>query len=239
MPNPFGRAVYDHQRGKQDEPLIQRDGEETVEHPIEMSILGEFHDWPARAEFLESWLEGPLIDMGAGAGRDTLYFQDQFETVAIDKSEYLVETMCERGVTDARCMDMFSLSENFERDRFQSALSFGTQLGLVGSMQDLRQFLNDLSFVTTENATAVLDSFDPNLEETSNIPGYREDSTPGLAYRVIHFEYGDDVGETLLFRLFSPDRLRDATDGTEWKVMEVKRALVEGEYHYHAALMKK
>lgn len=151
--------------------------------------------------------------MGAGAGRDTLYFQEQFETVAIEKSEHLVETMRERGVRDARHADMFALRDYFDRDRFRSALAFGTQVGLSGSMCGLRQFLSDLAFVTTPDATAVLHNYDPEKAPTADILGYRADPTPGLAYRVMHEEYGDDR-ETLLFRLFSPDRLREATIGT-------------------------
>jgi len=52
--------------------------------------------------------------------------------------------------------------------------------------------------------------------------GYREDPAPGLAYRVYHCVYEGEVGETLLFRLFSPDRLREAAVGTPWTVAEVR-----------------
>jgi hypothetical protein len=38
---------------------------------------------------------------------------------------------------------------------------------------------------------------------------------------VLHFEYDGDVGETLYFRLFSPDRVREAAVGTGWSVAEV------------------
>jgi hypothetical protein len=51
-------------------------------------------------------------------GRETLHFQEQFETVAIEISEYLVETMRDHGVRDARHADMFELREHFDRDRF-------------------------------------------------------------------------------------------------------------------------
>lgn len=39
----------------------------------------------------------------------------------------------------------------------------------------------------------------------------------------MHFEYEGAVGETLLFRLFSPDRIREATVGTGWDVAEIWR----------------
>jgi hypothetical protein len=237
-PDPFGRAIHDQHRGDRSEPLLQRDGGDVREHPIErfyfadVSADGEYGTW------LRNRLEGPLVDMGAGAGKHSLHFQTQFETVAIDVSEYLIETMRDRGVNDARHIDMFSLRENFPRDRFQSALAHGTQLGLAGSMDGLRRFLGDLAFVTTPDATAVLDCYDPGVEGTTTLLGYRPDPTPGLAYRVMHFEYESDVGETLLFRLFSPDRVQEATIGTAWVIEEVTRKSGDDSFHYRVALSK-
>ena len=218
--DPFGRAIRDHHRGERDEPLVDRDGEERREHPIEAFYFDAFDPESERGAWRASWLDGPLLDIGAGAGRDALYFQERFETVAIEVSEHLVATMDERGVRDARHVDMFALREAFDRDRFRSALVIGTQAGLAGSIQGLRRFLGDLAFVTTPDASAVLDGYDPD-REGEDLLGYRSDPTPGLAHRVLHFEYDGDVGETLYFRLFSPDRVREAAVGTGWRVAEV------------------
>lgn len=216
MSDPFGRAIRDHYLGERDEPLIDRDGDETREHAIERWYFGEHEpdDW------FDPLLDGPLLDMGAGAGRDALFFQTRFETVAIDASEPLVETMRDRGVNDARLADMFALREHFDRDRFRSAIAVGTQLGLAGSMAGVRQFLADLAHVTTPDATAILDNYAPELDRTADVFAYRGDHAPGLAYRVFHCEYQGDVGRTLLFRLFSIDRLRAATVGTPWTVTQ-------------------
>lgn len=232
--DPLGRAIRDHYHGEQDEPLIDRDGMEIREQPIEDFYFEDFDPESEAGAWVASWLDGPLLDIGAGAGRDTLYFQEQFETVAIEISEYLVETMHERGVRDARQIDMFKLRENFPRDRFRSTFAFGTQIGLTGSMQGLREFLGDLTFVTTPDGTALLHGYDPEQEATAEIVGYRNDPTPGLAYRVYHTEYKDER-ETLLFRLFSPERLREAAVGTGWEVAEVRYG---SERTYTAALVK-
>lgn len=215
--DPFGRAVRDHYCGNRNVPLIDRDGDATREHAIEQWYFGEHSEDSWR----DSWMEGPLLDLGAGAGRDALYYQDQFETVAIDVSKRLIEVMRDRGVADARLASMFSLREHFDCDRFRSAHSIGTQVGLAGSMAGVRQFLGDLAFVTTANATAVLDNYAPEKKATEEVFAFRDDPLPGLAYRVYHEEYEGIVGDTLLFRLFSVDRLRAATIGTPWEVVAV------------------
>ena len=255
--DPLGRALSDYHRGEREEPFVDRDGAETREQPVERFYFGEFDPKSERGEWLRAWLSGPLLDVGAGAGRDTLYFQECFETVAIDvvrkarsafrddetaspfrtMSEPLVETMRERGVGDARRVDMFALRDAFERDRFRSALVWGTQIGLAGSMQGLREFFGDLAFVTTPDATAVVHGYDPESGPIEELLGYRPDPTPGLAYRVVHSTYENDH-QTLLFRLFSPDRLREAAVGTGWEVAAVEHASSESSSSYYAALRK-
>lgn len=221
--DPYGRAIHDHYLGNRDDPLIDRDGDETREHSIERWYFGE-HDEDA---WRDSWMKGPLLDIGAGVGRDALYYQEQFETVAIEVSEYLVEIMRDRGVRDPRLANMFNLRDHFERNRFRSVHLNGTQVGLAGSMAGVRQFLDDIAFVTAPDATAVLDNYAPEKEATKDVFAFRDDPMSGLAYRVYHEVYKGEVGDTLLFRLFSVDRLREATIGTPWEVTEVKYSDVQ------------
>lgn len=233
--DPYGRAIRDRYRDERDGPLCERSGNETREHPIDRFYFTEF----TGDDRLESVLKEPLLDMGAGAGRHSRYFQERFETVAIEISEYLVEIMRERGVKDARCSDMFALRDAFGRDRFGSAFAHGTQVGLAGSMAGLRRFLSDLAFVTTPEATAVLDANDPGQERAADLFGYRPDPTPGLACRLYWFEYEGEASEPLLFRLFSPDRFREATIGTGWEVAEIRRGPEDDGHHYRAILGKR
>lgn len=232
MADPFGRALLDHQRGERDDPLFMRDGERAREHPIE-----EFYFAEPDEEWLRATFEGPVLDIGAGTGRTALALQADREVVAVENREHLVEAMQRRGVEDARHADMFELRGSFERDRFRSALAIGTQLGLAGSMQGLREFLGDLAHVTTPDATALVDCYDPGHEGTAELLGYRDDPAPGLAHRVTWFEYEGDRGDVLLFRLFSPDRLREAAVGTGWTVAEISRG--EPDSHYYRARLEK
>jgi hypothetical protein len=237
MPDPFGRAVADHHHDCRDGPLVVRDGDETRTHPIEAFYFESVDPEAGAGRWLAAQVREPLLDLGAGAGRHALAFQDRVETVAVDVSADLVDVMTDRGVRDARVVDMFSLRDAFRRDRFGSALVVGTQSGLAGSMQGLRRWLGDLAFVTDAAATAVVDSYDPRHPAADGLLGYRADPTPGLAHRVFHFEYEGAASETLLFRLFAPDRLGEAVVGTGWTVGEVRRC-DEATAYYRAALVK-
>lgn len=154
--DPFGRAIRDQYHGEQSEPLIRFDGQRCEDHPVERYYFEPSEDGDEEA-WIAHHLSGPLLDVGAGAGREALSFQGEFETVALKLSEHLVALMRDRGVDDARHGDMFALPEQFETDRFESVLVRGTQLGLAKSMAGVDQFLVDLATVTTDTATAVLD----------------------------------------------------------------------------------
>jgi len=240
IPDPFGRAIRDFHRGEQDEPLRQCGDGYGREHPIGRFYFSGFDPGSSAGD---AWLldgldlGGPVLDMGAGAGRHARYLQERTETVAIEPSRHLVRTMRERGVEDAGTGDVFDLHGGFDRDRFRSAFAVGTQAGLAGSMDGLRAFLSDLAHVTDPDGRAVLDCYDPETEAASDMLGFREDPTPGLAHRVMHFEYEGDVGSTLYLRLFAPDRLRGACVGTRWTVADVRYG--EEDVHYRAALAKR
>ena len=219
MSDPYGRAIRDFHRGEQTEPLIDRDGDESREHAIEEYYFGEH----TPEEWFEPRVDGPLLDIGAGAGRDALYFQERVETVALEVSEHLVMVLEERGVEDVRLGDMFALREQFDRNRFQAALAVGTQVQLAPSDHALREFLADLASVTTPDGVALLHGYDPEAAVEEDVFACRSDPTPGIAHRVYHSEYEGEVGETLLFRLCSVDRLREATVGTAWHVADSRQ----------------
>ncbi|MEZ3143710.1 class I SAM-dependent methyltransferase [Halobaculum sp. MBLA0143] len=234
MTDPFGQALLDHARDERTAPLWQVDGEWEREHPIEKFY---FEPRPPDGEvtaFLETHLQGPSVDLGAGVGRDVAYFGEQFETVGLERSPALVTAMHERGL-DARRGDMFALRETFDRDRFASALSVGTQLGLARSLGGVRSFLSELAYVTQPGATAVVDAYDPTTDDAHELLGYRGEPTRGLASRVMHFRYEGVREETLLFRLFSPERLREAVAPTRWRVVD---SLASDGAHYRIALQK-
>lgn len=67
-PDPFGRAIRDHYLGERETPLIDRDGSESREHSIEQWYFGDHQEGAWR----DTWMKGPLVDLGAGAGRDAL-----------------------------------------------------------------------------------------------------------------------------------------------------------------------
>jgi hypothetical protein len=233
MSSPFAQAVSDHHFEEQRGPLRYRDGPETEEH----DVSGYLERVDAVPEFARD-VDGPLLDMGAGAGRHARAFQEHVDTVAIEPSELLVDVMADLGVDDARVADMFDLRASFDRDTFGAAFSAGTQSGMAGSLQGFRAFLGDLASVTTPDAVAHLDAYDPRHERTRDLIGFREDAAGETAYRLVQYEYDGTLGRPWLFRLFMPDELRRATTGTGWDLRDLAHGDGRWDHTYNVTLEK-
>ncbi len=217
--------MLDYQRGGLRGECQYVDGAETADghiHENYFTELGEGDsDFPDRLLALD----GPVLDVGCGSGKHALFLQrHDVPVTAFDVSPGAVETARERGIEDAHVADMFDMP--YPTNRFPSLLANGTQLGLGGSIAGIRSLLCEFARVTTSDATAWVDEYDPAaLDDPGEMFGYRPDPRGGVAHRTFHFEYDRDgerlVGETLHFLLVSPDRLRDACVGTPWSVTEV------------------
>lgn len=236
MADPFGRALRDVHLDQQTGPLVQRDGSDELDHPIDEFYFQSFDPAEPESRWLASACRGPLLD--AGAGRHALAFQDRFDTVAMEVSESLVETMADRGVEKPVLGDLFDLQSTFPPDRFETVLIIGTQASLATSNQGLTDLLEDLATITTPDGQIILDSYDPTYQEVDDLLGYRADPTPGVGFRVFHFEYDGMIGPTLLFRLSSPDVLEECARVAGWEVESVHRP-GQSEMYFQAVLSKR
>lgn len=240
MADPLGRAMYDCLRDGPSGELVYRDGDTQAVHDVAATYFEPPESWSsAWTERLDS-LDGPVLDVGCGAAKYGRWLQGRGrEVVGIDRSPQAVRAASESGLADVREMDMFDL--RFAASRFRSALVIGTQLGLAGSLTGVQAALADLARVTNDAAVAIVDSYDPTELTPEEFIGYRPDPRAGVARRTFHFEYrwpderDPEVGPSLSFVLFSPDRLREVVIGTRWTLSEV----YPGDGYYRARLEKR
>lgn len=254
-PDPLGQAMLAYQRGEYERgDLIYRDGAETREGHVEEYYFGDPFDPSEFAARRHEFVDGPVLDAGCGAGRDALYFQEHYDTLAVDVSPGAVRAARERGVENAEVMDMFDLA--VADGAFRTVYVTGTQASLASSLVGLSALLAEFARVTDADGRAVVDMLDPTVEGFEDAFGYRPDFRRGMARRCFHFEYrqdrygstdenddpteprpGDTIGPTLDFLLVDPERFREAVAATEWSVTDVLRR--EGGSAHYALVMEK
>jgi len=102
---------------------------------------------------------GRVLDIGAGAGRHALALQDRaLEVVAIDVSPICVALCRDRGVLDARTVDVMTLDDAAPLGRFDTIL-FGMQtIGVAGGIAPLGRLLERLGHSLEPGGELLVDS---------------------------------------------------------------------------------
>jgi SAM-dependent methyltransferase len=131
----------------------------------------------------ESWTEwersnldtvgGPVLDLGAGAGRVSLYLQGRgLEVTAVDNSPGAIEVCKQRGVADARLQDF---GDELPNDKsWQTVLLLCGNFGLAGSWEGTRLMLSQLHDNCADGAVILADTFDPTLMADTDVQDYQK-----------------------------------------------------------------
>lgn len=237
--DPLGRAMVDFARGKPG-TLVYRDGSASQDGRVEAFYFTPPAEWHAETiACLEALANAgePIVDVGCGTGQHLRWFRDEgLEAIGVDVSPRAVTVARDRGADRVVVGDMHDLP--FPDGRFRAIHCVGTQLGLGGSIAGITTLLNEFARVTTDDALALLDNYDPN-RLAPDFFGYRPDPREGIAHRCFHFEYDHPtfatgvraIGRSLHFLLCSPDRLREAASETAWTVRGETYTSPDGGYY--------
>ena len=105
----FGTALLDYLDGNDVAPLaLQVQGGETGPAMHPEWFFRDYEQWDHLDQKILAQVEhGPVLDLGAGAGRAALYLQERgLSVTAIDASPGAVEVCRRRGIADVRLGDL-------------------------------------------------------------------------------------------------------------------------------------
>ncbi len=102
--------------------------------------------------------EGKILDVGAGSGCHALALQEARKKVcAIDISPLAVDVMKQRGVKDARLINLFDKTFS---EQFDTILLLMNGSGIIGKIENLPDFFLKMKQLLTPNGFILLDSSD-------------------------------------------------------------------------------
>jgi RimJ/RimL family protein N-acetyltransferase len=213
----WGEALVDHHRGRwTPTPGLEVEGGGVGDAMHPAWFFREFDEWDSWEQaLLAEARRSPALDLGAGAGRASLWLQRQgVESTAIDSSAGAVEVCRERGVGDARLGDVIDPPAD---KPWRLILMLCGNLGLGGSPEGTRRLLRRLAEVAAPDATLVGDTVDAGPPEIRLRIRYRGVVTPW--WRQHNIPVGD---------------VPALVDGTGWVLERHVRALPD-----HAVLLRR
>jgi SAM-dependent methyltransferase len=170
----FGAALLSHLEGAPDDRVLileVDDGRSMPAMPPAAFFLSE-EAWSPWERELLGGVEGPVLDLGCGAGRHALFLQQQgLEVTGIDESPGAVEVCRRRGVRDVRQQD---LRDPPSDKPWAGVLLMCGNFGLAGGWDETRELLRRLHAVCRPGALLVADSVDPTMNDDPVSVAYRD-----------------------------------------------------------------
>lgn len=160
----FGREIYDYYHGQESYEIIERDDGFFSLSPGPRLYFLEYEDWPEADKRAIRYARGRVLDIGAGAGRHSLYLQAQgLEVLGIDNSPLAVEVCQQRGLRNARVLPLAQISSKL--GVFDTILMMGNNFALLGNPDRARRLLKRFHGMTAQDARIVAQTRDPYATE--------------------------------------------------------------------------
>ena len=216
----YGRMIYDHLHGRKTREIVERDDGWIDLSGGAPTYFADFPQWPLHQQRAMACVRGAVLDVGCGAGRCSLYLQNQgHRTVATDQSPLAVQTCRERGVRDARVIPVTQLPKAL--GVFDTILMMGNNFGLFANRHQAKRILARFHRMTSPQARIIAESNDV----------YKTDDPDHLAYHERNRKRGRMPGQIRIrirYRAFrtpwfdylmvSKGEMEELLIGTGWRV---------------------
>lgn len=156
--DPMGTAIADyHRTGRAGTLRVFSSQFDEDEIPVEQ-LFRTFTEMPPIEQQALTLATGRILDVGAGSGCHALALQEMGkEVTAIDISELSVEMMQERGVKDARAIDLYD--ERFT-EQYDTILLLMNGSGIIGNIEGMERFFLRMKLLLKPGGCIYMDSSD-------------------------------------------------------------------------------
>ena len=221
----FGQEMLAFFKGKKSYEIIERDDGFIDTSSGAPAYFKEYKNWPTIEKKAIKLAQGKILDIGAGAGRVSLYLQQQGGKVtAIDNSPLAIKVCTKRGVKKALVCPIEEIKKfpkTIFPNSFDSVVMFGNNFGLLGNVQKAKKILRVLHTITTKNAIMLAESCTPyETKDPIHLKYHERNRARGkmsgqLKIRVRFLNF---IGDWFEYLLVSPPEMAKILEGTGWKI---------------------
>jgi len=159
MKDLFGKAILDYQTQNSPENLFT---ETNISEEDEMDVAYLFRTFAEMPKIEQTALKlsgGKVLDVGCGAGSHSLYLQNErnLNVTPIDISESAIKACQLRGLASAKVQNVLDLDIT---EKFDTILLLMNGIGLAGTLDGLRKFLQHAASLLKPGGQLIFDSSD-------------------------------------------------------------------------------
>ncbi len=216
----MGQMLTDQAAGRPVSEFIEReDGYlDTGSNPG--AYVTQNRSWPRHLRAALKSARGRVLDVGCGAGRHSIFLQDQgLEVLGVDVSPGAVRVAKARGLKSAACLSITQIDRRL--GVFDTILMLGANFGLFANPQRARWLLRRWRCLTSPDARIIAESNDIyQTQDKAHLAYQRSNRRRGrmsgqIRFRVRYLEYIDPWIDYLMV---SPNEMSKIVTGTGWRI---------------------
>lgn len=199
----------------------------------------EYKQWSPLERQAIRFARGRVLDIGCGAGRHSLYLQQQgFDVTGIDISPGAIKVCKSRGLKRA-LVRLITDVDKFKPDSFDTVIMFGNNFGLFGSPRRAKLILRKLHRITASDARIIAGTLNPYKTSDADHLEYlrlnrRRGRMPGQIRMRVRFRRA--IGTWFDYLFVSPEEMEEIFSGTDWRI---EKFIAPEAAHYFAVIEKK
>ena len=236
----YGRqllAQYDTQRATVE--IIERD-DDFIDTGSEPGLyFRDYKQWSPLERRVIKLARGRILDIGCGAGRHSIYLQQQgFDVTGVDISRGAVRVSKLRGLKKAFVTPVTAVNK-FKPDSFDTILMLGNNFGLFGSANGVRLVLKKLHRITSPDARIIAGTRNPyKTSDPNHLQYHRLNKKRGRMSGQIRMRvrFEKTVGGWFDYLFVSPEEVEDLLRNTDW---QVEKFIGASEANYFVVIRKR
>ena len=156
--DPMGAAIAEyHRTGRAGTLRVFSSQFDEDEIPV-AQLFRTYADMPLLEQEALTLAQGHILDVGAGSGCHALALQEMGkEVTAIDISQLSVEVMSQRGVKDARAIDLY---DEHLAEQYDTILLLMNGSGIIGNIDGMERFFLRMKRLLAPEGCIYMDSSD-------------------------------------------------------------------------------
>jgi 2-polyprenyl-3-methyl-5-hydroxy-6-metoxy-1,4-benzoquinol methylase len=218
----FGQEIWSYYNGNRRIEIAERDdGYIDVSGAGPAAYFHKFRSWLKQERTAIKFARGKVLDVGAGAGRVSLYLQERgLDVTAIDNSPLAIKTCRKRGVKKARILS-FEDVNRFHPGSFDTVIMYGNNFGLFRNPSKAKIMLKKLYRATSPGALIIAETLDPyKTSEPAHLSYHKLNRKRGrmAGQARIRIRYKNCTGDWFDYLLVSKKEMKEILKDTGWRV---------------------